>query len=615
MRSQMFASAFALSCLAAQVVAGEPAKSPPAGTARPAESEAETCRAALIRCLEAVTGREPGARERFAPMTPNQARLLDAMLAAGAAEGRLDEAILQKDPATARRVREVEDQAIGRLRRAIETGTVRIEGDQATVTYTLSNPASPTGSRLKEDKLRRQGGRWLLDPATLLGPEMPPEKLDELVKHLSDRVAATDAATRSVLDDGEPRPMIRHMLIEKFVFVNKAMEEVKAREAQREAGEEPKPPVAERKIRPVPPPELAPGEITRVGVPGRAVALAVSPDGKSAFCGSTHTADSVHRWHLESGDRLATYQDPTVEFHAVALDFTTRGNLLVAGGTDYDRDAVALALKGGAEDPYTEEARRSCDLRVWDVSSGTLKRRIAGSGDPIVSVDISPDGKLVAAGTAGGEAHIWTLADGKLVKTLRPSKDGGVVNGVRFSPDGARLAVGSNREASAVSFFSTRDWSEISKVVGGQMSIGAAAFSRDGTLLASTRIGGIVLNRTDGKPGTTLLSVGEAGRGSRPNSVSFSADGRRLLSAEGVDSSMPDLFLLVVDATPRIRVFDVAAGRQIAELSGHVDAVGAAHFTPDGSRIVSCATDGTLRVWKSPPATAEPPAAKAPTAP
>lgn len=614
MRRNIAISILGLSLLSWHPVSAQQQPRPasvPSGTSK---ADAESCRAAIKERLTMLFRRDPAVRSTFGPATAGQAKLLDALVASILAEARLDEAIGLKDPDSARQVRAAEEEVLGRMLKAVDAGTVRIDGDQATVTFTLVAPSSPTGSRQVENRLRRHDGRWVANPPENLDSDLPPEKLDELVKQLSDRVAATDAATRSVLDDGEPRPMIRHMLIEKFVFVNKAMEEVKAREAQREAGEEPKPPVKERKTRPVPPPELAPGEITRVGVPGRAVALAVSPDGKSAFCGSTHTADSVHRWHLESGDRLATYQDPTVEFHAMALDFTTRGNLLVAGGTDYDRDAIALAVKGGAEDPYTEEARGSCDLRVWDVSSGTLKRRIEGSGDQVLSVDISPDGKLVAAGTAGGEAHIWTLADGKLVKTLRPSKDGWVVNGVRFSPDGARLAVGSNREASAVCYFSTRDWSEMSKVAG-QTSIGAAAFSRDGTLLASTRIGGIVLNRTDGKPGTTLLSVGEAGRGSRPNSVSFSADGRRLLSAEGVDSSMPDLVLLVVDTTPRIRVFDVAAGRQIAELSGHVDAVGAAHFTPDGSRIVSCGTDGTLRVWKSPPPTAEPPAAKPPTAP
>ncbi|MBY0263021.1 MAG: hypothetical protein K2Q20_11800, partial [Phycisphaerales bacterium] len=426
--------------------------------------------------------------------------------------------------------------------------------------------------------------------------------------------AAADDATQAVLEGREDPPLVRNTLMQKYSFMRSFLATAKKRQAERAAGSDIAPSAPERKQRPVPGPELAPGEITRANVPGRAVALALSPDGKSAFCGSTHTPDSVHRWHLDTGDRLATYDDPTAEFHAMALDITPRGNLLVAGGADYDRDAVAKAAKDGAEDPYTERARGSCDLRVWEAASTKLERRIEGSGDPIVSVAISPDGRLVAAGTTAGEARVWSLADGKPVKTLKVSPTGGVVNGVRFSPNGERLAVGVNREESSVTIFETHTWSKVSDA-SSALSIGAAAFSRNGSMLAHTRIGAVVLTPTDGKPPVELLCLSSAARKSRPNSVSFSPDGRRLLSAEGMDSSYAAMFLLVGDPAPRIRIFDVPDRRPIAELVGHVDAVGAAHFTPDGSRIVSCGTDGTLRVWKSPPSTAEPPAAKSPTAP
>jgi tRNA A-37 threonylcarbamoyl transferase component Bud32 len=66
------------------------------------------------------------------------------------------------------------------------------------------------------------------------------------------------------------------------------------------------------------------------------------------------------------------------------------------------------------------------------------------------------------------------------------------------------------------------------------------------------------------------------------NSVSFSPDGRRIVSA-GSDKT--------------VRVWDIASGREIMTLEGHTGQVWRASFSGDGKRIVSASEDGTAKVW------------------
>ncbi|ETO32495.1 NACHT and WD40 domain protein, partial [Reticulomyxa filosa] len=74
------------------------------------------------------------------------------------------------------------------------------------------------------------------------------------------------------------------------------------------------------------------------------------------------------------------------------------------------------------------------------------------------------------------------------------------------------------------------------------------------------------------------------GHDSTVNSVRFSADGRKIVSAS-------------FDYT--VRIWDISSGKQIQIFRGHTDRVHAARFSPDGHTIVSCSDDGTIRLWKT----------------
>jgi hypothetical protein len=69
---------------------------------------------------------------------------------------------------------------------------------------------------------------------------------------------------------------------------------------------------------------------------------------------------------------------------------------------------------------------------------------LEGHTDAVTSVAFSPDGKRLATGSNDNTAKIWDLDSAKALMTLEGHTD--AVNSVAFSPDGKRLATGVFRQ-------------------------------------------------------------------------------------------------------------------------------------------------------------------------
>lgn len=118
----------------------------------------------------------------------------------------------------------------------------------------------------------------------------------------------------------------------------------------------------------------------------------------------------------------------------------------------------------------------------------------------------------------------------------------------------------------------------------------AAAFSRDGRLVAATSDGVIFLWDADSGQRAAVLRGHERivsersgkSHGSTIHSICFSPDRQRVLTSAD-------------DATAR--VWEAQTGVPIAVLSGHGEAVVWAEFSPDGRRIVTASHDCTARLW------------------
>jgi WD40 repeat protein len=97
-----------------------------------------------------------------------------------------------------------------------------------------------------------------------------------------------------------------------------------------------------------------------------------------------------------------------------------------------DPDAACLTPDGS-----TLVGALDTDLGIWRLSDGAELARLRGHAILIVSMDVTPDGRLAATASLDGTARVWDIAARKALYTLEPRV--GPLNLARISPDGTRL--------------------------------------------------------------------------------------------------------------------------------------------------------------------------------
>jgi WD40 repeat protein len=208
-------------------------------------------------------------------------------------------------------------------------------------------------------------------------------------------------------------------------------------------------------------------------------------------------------------------------------------------------------------------------------------RRFEGNEAPVHAVAFSPDGGLAVSGTAGGPnastIRLWDVRTGHKLRNLEGH--GHNVHAVAFSPDGKRIL--SCSADNTVRLWNVETGKELKRLAGHGAPLADVAFSPDG----KRALGGsadTTVRLWDLASGKELVHL--RGHKTGVRCVAFSPDGRRALSG----GHHPD---------PRICLWNLETGALLKTLEGHASHVLGVAFLPDGQRAVSCAFDGTIRLW------------------
>ncbi|HEY7545621.1 MAG TPA: AAA-like domain-containing protein, partial [Blastocatellia bacterium] len=311
--------------------------------------------------------------------------------------------------------------------------------------------------------------------------------------------------------------------------------------------------------------------------------VAFSPEGKRLATGSQD--GTVGLWDMVTGESLSFVHGNVV----TSVAFSPDGRQIASGSQD---GTVRIWSSDPAQEPLILKAHLTAvtslmfspdgkhlatgssdnTARLWDAATGQELRVLKGHTDEVYSVAFSRDGKQLMTGSSDGTVKTWDVSM-EVETPLREHE--GYITAIAFSPDGRWLATASYDRT--VKLWDVRSGLEAYSLPKQTTAITSVAFSRDGRQLAFASTDTVSLLEMASKK---LLTV--ASDLVQVNCIAFSPSGRLL--AVGSDDA-------------EVKLFDVAAKREIAALKGHTGSVSYVEFSPDGRHLASASLDGIAKLW------------------
>lgn len=292
-----------------------------------------------------------------------------------------------------------------------------------------------------------------------------------------------------------------------------------------------------------------PDDVSDIGQQdGTVRSLNFAPDDTAVIAGSDR---GLVIWNLET--LAPTLNLPNLLSATTATGFSADGQMVGAG----------FAAPNGL-------------VSIWKVNDSTLVNTLLGHrGSRVQSLAFSPDGSRLATASADATVKIWSLATGKLERTLTGYASGMV--GVAFTADGTQLVVAPIRGAFEV--WEVATWNRVTSVAltgehyGFEYSLSANLVALGGgsdgvVTIVDLNMGGQVRRLNQG--GLTVFSL------------AFDPNGTTLVTASLSGQAV---------------VWDVTTGVIVAKLGDPRDLITAVKWSGDGETLATGHESGRIRLW------------------
>ena len=296
------------------------------------------------------------------------------------------------------------------------------------------------------------------------------------------------------------------------------------------------------------------GKLVRTfeGHSGGVRSICFSPDGMKLASASDDK--TIKLWNL-NGTLIKTFEP--IDQNKAHRDWADR-NWVCAVKFSPQGDILA---SGSADGTVT----------LWNLD-GTVKETFNAHRGSVKSISFCPQGNMLASASADGDLTLWQL-DGTEIETFHGH--GGGVQGIGFNKNGRKIVSGSSDKT-------IRIWQidGISKktIKGHADWVWGVAFSKDGKFLASVSADKTVrIWDTQGN-------------------IKHLCEGHNHL-VRGIGFSPNSTMLATGSADGTVKIWNVDEGKEIQTLHGHKSKVWSVRFSPNCKIIASSSHDKTIKLW------------------
>ena len=276
----------------------------------------------------------------------------------------------------------------------------------------------------------------------------------------------------------------------------------------------------------------------------------------------------------------------------------------------FTADSTVLFSGGSTSEPW---------IRLWQVSRGIELNSARDHRTAINSLEISPDGKILATSAADGGMSIWSLENGQLQRMF-VSHDSNVLS-LAITPDSKKLVSGGLDGIKVWDLTTLRPYYTLARF---GYSTYDLAIHPNGNLLASSHGDGRISfwNILTGQKISEMRAHSEIVR-----AVTFTPDGRFMITGSDdrtvkVWDAVTNRLVYVLRGHPDqiraiavhpngkiiasgsydgVRLWNLDTGRLITRLDGHTDWVNSLAFSPDGNVLATGGFDEVINLWQIAP--------------
>jgi len=181
-------------------------------------------------------------------------------------------------------------------------------------------------------------------------------------------------------------------------------------------------------------------------------AVAFSADGRRIFAGEID--GTLATWDWAAGVASGSRRTPPADREILALA-TGRGRVIVAHRNltvtvlddQTQREiwrfhplSAAFSLAVSPDGRLLAAGTWIGSIVIWDLDTGQQVNELKGQARGVVGLDFSPDGRLLVSASLGGPMWVWDVAAGLWIATV-PARPVGAER-IRFVDDGRHLAIG-----------------------------------------------------------------------------------------------------------------------------------------------------------------------------